>query len=61
MRCVWRTIDVVAPPTEVGAFDDEERDGSCDDHADKEGRSYNFKRQIKCQAIATKVYVGKKH
>jgi len=44
MLCVWHTIDVLAPPTEVGAFDEEEREGSSDDHAEEEGKSYNFKR-----------------
>ena len=61
MLCVWHTIDVLAPPTEIRAFDEEERDGRSDDHTEEEGKSYNFERYINCQALATKVYAGKKH
>lgn len=61
MLCVWHTIDVMAPPTEVGAFDEEERNGSSDDHADKDRESNNFENEINCQAVATKVYARKKH
>jgi len=61
MLCVWHTIDVIAPTTKVRAFDEEEGEESSDDHEDKEGKSYNFEACIKSQALATKVYVGKKH
>lgn len=61
MLCVWHTIDELAPTTKVRAFDEEEGEGSSDDHEDKEGKSYNFEACIKSQALATKVYVGKKH
>ena len=44
MLCVRHTIDVLAPPTEVRTFDEEERDGRSDDHTGKKGKSYNFKR-----------------
>ena len=61
MLRVWHTIDVLAPPTEVRTFDEEERDGHSDDHTEEEGKSNKFKRKINCQALATKVYAGKKH